>query len=197
MANTAPPEDESHKLAAEVRPLVERLHADLDSLSYYQLLGVGRDASAQAIQQAFYRRAVQLHPDRHFNLTDSDLKVRIREVYKRIAEGYRVLSAPPLRRTYDAGLRRGEVRIRQRAFDQEPAESQPAASGRSSPIPQIYDTSAKELYEEASAKLKEHEFAAAIELLQKALNLEPDSDMIARRLEDARRLQRLWEGSGL
>lgn len=197
MTNTAPPKDESQKLAAEVRPLVERLHADLDSLSYYQLLGVGRDASAQAIQQAFYRRAVQIHPDRHFKLTDPELKIKIREVYKRIAEGYRVLSAPSLRRSYDAGLRRGEVRIRQRAFDQQPTETQPTASEGPSSLPQIHDTSAKELYEEASAKLKEHEFAAAIELLQQALNLEPDSDMIARRLEDARRLKRLWEGSGL
>ena len=28
MTNTAPPKDESQKLAAEVRPLVERLYAD-------------------------------------------------------------------------------------------------------------------------------------------------------------------------
>ena len=52
MGNNAPPKDESQKLAAEVRPLVERLHADLNSLSYYQFLGVGRDASPQAIQRS-------------------------------------------------------------------------------------------------------------------------------------------------
>lgn len=206
MSETAHPGDDSQRLAAEVRPLVERLHADLDTLSYYQFLGVGRDASAQAIQQAFYRRAVQLHPDRHFKLQDPELKGKIREVYKRIAEGYRVLSSPSLRRIYDTGLRRGEVRIKQRAFDPAAPDGSPTGSAAAqtsqgttqtrtdapSSSGEIHDASAKELFDQASAKLKERDFGRAVELLEQALRLEPDSDVIARRLVDARRLKRLW-----
>ncbi|MCD6497917.1 MAG: J domain-containing protein [Deltaproteobacteria bacterium] len=101
-------------LANQVRPLVERLHRDLDRLSYYQLLSVGRTASTTAIQQAFYRRAVLLHPDRHFRLDDAELKAKINTVYKRISEAYRVLSTPPLRTLYDSRLLQGQLRLQQK-----------------------------------------------------------------------------------
>ncbi len=71
---------------------------------YYELLGVGRDASEAEIKRSFRRLARELHPD----VSDEpDTQERFREV----AEAYEVLSDPERRRTYDryghAGLRGG------------------------------------------------------------------------------------------
>jgi curved DNA-binding protein CbpA len=100
-----------HAGAEEVRALVEELFAGLDRLPYCTILGVARDATAVAIQEAFYRRAEKLHPDRFYNLSDLELRNQIYEVYKRVAEAYRVLNDPAARKEYDEGLARGQVRL--------------------------------------------------------------------------------------
>jgi curved DNA-binding protein CbpA len=176
-------------LAEGIRPLVERLHAELDQLSYYKLLGVGRGASRTAIQQAFYRRAVQLHPDRHFRLEDAQLKEKIVAVYKRIAEGYRVLSSESHRRKYDRELRRGQLRVRKDAYDL-PAATTAKHSGPQK-VP-IGDQKADSLYGEAIEKLRNREFDIALDLLERARRLCPESPRIQRKIDDANRLKRLW-----
>jgi molecular chaperone DnaJ len=71
---------------------------------YYELLGVGRDASDGEIKKAFRRLARELHPD----VSDEpDAQERFREV----VEAYEVLSKSETRELYDryghAGLRGG------------------------------------------------------------------------------------------
>ena len=71
---------------------------------YYELLGVGRDASEADIKRAFRRLARELHPD----VSDApDAQERFREV----VEAYEVLSKTETRDLYDryghAGLRSG------------------------------------------------------------------------------------------
>jgi DnaJ-class molecular chaperone len=97
--------------ATEVRALVEGLFAGLDQRTYYDFLGVAPSATAQQIQDAFYQRAEKLHPDRFFNLSDLELRNKIYEVYKRVAEAYRVLESPAARKEYDEGLAKGLVRL--------------------------------------------------------------------------------------
>jgi molecular chaperone DnaJ len=71
---------------------------------YYELLGVGRDASEQEIKRAFRALARELHPDVS---GAADAEERFREV----AEAYQVLSNSETREVYDryghAGLRGG------------------------------------------------------------------------------------------
>jgi curved DNA-binding protein CbpA len=100
-----------HQAGEEVRPLVEELFAGLDLLSYYAFLGVTPQATAGHIQEAFYRRAEKLHPDRFFNLSDLELRNQIYEVYKRVAEAYRVLGDAAARKEYDEGLGQGQFRL--------------------------------------------------------------------------------------
>ena len=97
--------------AAEIHALVEELYAGLEQRSYYDFLGVDRGATPQQIQEAFYTRAERLHPDRFFNLSDLALRNQIYEVYKRVAEAYRVLESPAARKEYDEGLAKGQVRL--------------------------------------------------------------------------------------
>jgi molecular chaperone DnaJ len=72
---------------------------------YYEVLGVGRDASENEIKKAFRRLARELHPD--VNSHDPEAE----EKFKQAAEAYEVLSDAERRATYDRygheGLRSG------------------------------------------------------------------------------------------
>jgi molecular chaperone DnaJ len=71
----------------------------------YEVLGVGRDASAQDIKKAFRQLAMELHPD--VNAHDPDAE----EKFKEAAEANEILSDPGRRATFDRyghdGLRSG------------------------------------------------------------------------------------------
>ncbi|RMH01608.1 MAG: molecular chaperone DnaJ [Planctomycetota bacterium] len=72
---------------------------------YYEVLGVPRDADAEAIKKAYRRLALKYHPDR--NEGDSEAA----EKFKEASEAYAVLSDPEKRARYDrfghAGLGNG------------------------------------------------------------------------------------------
>jgi curved DNA-binding protein len=61
---------------------------------YYEVLGVGRDASAQEIQRAYRKLARRAHPD-------VDKSPGAEDRFKEINEAYHVLSDPERRRRYD------------------------------------------------------------------------------------------------
>lgn len=62
---------------------------------YYEVLGVGRDADAEALKKAYRKLALQYHPDR--NPDDPAAE----EKFKEASEAYAVLSDPDKRRAYD------------------------------------------------------------------------------------------------
>lgn len=62
---------------------------------YYELLGVGRDASDGEIKKAYRRLAMKFHPDR--NPGDKQAE----EKFKEAASAYKVLSDPQTRSRYD------------------------------------------------------------------------------------------------
>ena len=66
------------------------------SKSYYEILGVNKDASAEAIKKAYRKQAMKYHPDR--NQGDSAAE----EKFKTINEAYEVLSDLQKRQIYDA-----------------------------------------------------------------------------------------------
>src|SRR3954447_1323072 len=72
---------------------------------YYEVLGVGRDASEAEVKKAFRKLARELHPD--VNAHDPQAE----EKFKEAAEAYEVLSDAEQRQTYDRfghdGLRSG------------------------------------------------------------------------------------------
>ena len=74
------------------------------SRDYYELLGVSRDADAEAIKKAYRRLAMRVHPDRN---SSPDAEER----FKELTTAWEVLRDPSKRELYDrygeAGLRRG------------------------------------------------------------------------------------------
>lgn len=65
------------------------------SKSYYEILGVSKDASADSIKKAYRKQAMKYHPDR----TQGDAAAEVK--FKEAAEAYEVLSDLQKRRIYD------------------------------------------------------------------------------------------------
>ncbi len=62
---------------------------------YYEVLGVGKNASADDIKRAYRRMAMKYHPDKNPNDKDAETK------FKECAEAYEVLNDPDKRQRYD------------------------------------------------------------------------------------------------
>jgi len=67
---------------------------------YYEVLGVGKNASADDIKLAYRKAAMQWHPDRHVDDSEADKK-HAEEMFKEASEAYSVLSDPDKRAKYD------------------------------------------------------------------------------------------------
>jgi molecular chaperone DnaJ len=62
---------------------------------YYEVLGVSRDADADAIKKAYRKLAIQYHPDKNPGNVEAE------EQFKQITEAYEVLSDATKRKKYD------------------------------------------------------------------------------------------------
>ncbi len=63
---------------------------------YYDILGIGKSASADEIKKAYRKQALEWHPDRH-----KDNKEAAEKRFKEINEAYQVLSDSQKRQAYD------------------------------------------------------------------------------------------------
>ncbi|MFP4055593.1 MAG: DnaJ domain-containing protein [Candidatus Brocadiia bacterium] len=93
---------------------------------YYQLLGVGRDASVEEVTRAFQRLGKKYHP--RMNPGDPAAP----RIFEQLVAAYRVLSDPQARRAYDRRLRARGRRPRVRSADEFFARrrGQPLAAAR-------------------------------------------------------------------
>jgi len=62
---------------------------------FYEILGVGKSASADEIKKAYRKVAMQYHPDRNPNDKEAE------EKFKEAAEAYEVLSDADKKAKYD------------------------------------------------------------------------------------------------
>lgn len=67
---------------------------------FYEVLGVDRNADADALKKAYRKLAIQYHPDRQQGKSDAEKK-EAEEKFKEAAEAYDVLSNPDKRARYD------------------------------------------------------------------------------------------------
>src|SRR2546427_3648903 len=63
---------------------------------YYEVLGVGKDATAEQLKRAYRKLALQFHPDRNPNDPQSEAR------FKEVNEAYEVLSDQSKRQRYDS-----------------------------------------------------------------------------------------------
>ena len=80
-----------------------------DSRTYYDILGVARNADQKAIRQAYLRASLNCHPDKNPG-NEASSKAKFIE----IGEAYNVLKDPVSRASYDRELAAGRCRERTR-----------------------------------------------------------------------------------
>ena len=66
-----------------------------DKRDYYEILGIGRDATDEDIKKAYRKSALRYHPDKNPGDKESE------ERFKEVNEAYEILSDPEKRRRYD------------------------------------------------------------------------------------------------
>ena len=90
----------AEKLRAEILDLHERL-ADI---TYYELLGVERDAKPNEVKKGYLKAAKRLHPDALSRLGLDDIKDAANGVFAEITKAHGTLSDLRARQSYDAVL---------------------------------------------------------------------------------------------
>ena len=164
----------------------------LDTLDYFELLGVPTTASAAEVKRAFYPESRAYHPDRFFHLTDEEFKARVHEVYKRVTEAYYVLRDDLRRSKYLADMS-GPDRARKLRFDElsEAGDEGPGeAAGRGTDRPQPQGPAA---VPDRAGDLERGNLAAAERGLKMALTYEPQNALYKEKLTEVQ--ARLYEES--
>ncbi len=121
-AHTAREEREEAEPAEIVvtREMIEQAYKDLDARDYYEVLGIGRNATAQEIKKSYFRLAKVYHPDRHIHSEFTDMTPMLEKIFASISEAYNVLNDDAKRDQYNIELGRGARRPRtgERTADQ-------------------------------------------------------------------------------
>jgi curved DNA-binding protein CbpA len=84
--------------------------AQIDRLSYEQILGIPEDAALGDCQRAYYQFAQCFHPDMHPG-ADREAHAALCRVFQRGSEAYRVLTHPSLRARWTRLKREGALRL--------------------------------------------------------------------------------------
>jgi DnaJ domain len=164
----------------------------LDSLDYFELLGIATDASAAVVKRAFYTESRAYHPDRFFHLTDEAFKARVHDVYKRVTEAYFVLRDDTRRRKYLADIS-GPDRATKLRFD-EVAEKETVAATKKQAEEQIgTHPKGRQLFAAGVAELERAQYAAAERTLKMALTYEPQNALYKEKLAQVQ--EKLYEAS--
>ena len=163
-------------LREEVRAYVREIFPDLDLYTYYQLLEVEPAAPPEAIKTSFYEKASWLHPDRHHGQLDDRTHGQLVVLYARIAEGYRILSNPQRRVSYDRAMTHGKLRstVIEKEIERDPELD-------------LENPQARKFYKMAFDALKSGNKKSAEMYLGFALQSEPNSPMLKKMLEEAKK----------
>ncbi len=80
---------------------VENLYKKIESINYYDILGIERGVAHDMIKKTYYKLAKEFHPDRYFSLPSVQLKNKLNTIFSKITEAYRILIDPRMRSEYD------------------------------------------------------------------------------------------------
>lgn len=141
----------------------------LDDSSYYEILGVLEICDEAALRQAYHDFALSFHPDL-FRDHPEPVQARVRRIFQRGTEAYRVLGNRELRIKYDLGLRRGKRRFEEALAPRSETPDPQKALAKKRPLDELCRSGGAKLAAQKAQKLLEKgEVEAAVGELQKAL----------------------------
>ncbi len=144
--------EEQVDLDPHLRQTVMDLHAKLDSLDYYGLLGVEPTADRKAFKRAYFELAAKFHPDRHFRKNLGSFKVKMEAIFARATLAHDTLVDAGRRAEYDSYIqaqRRSrsieellsdaivEVRRAQETAEREARSTAPPTLAAPAPAPEV------------------------------------------------------------
>lgn len=163
---------------------VEAICSILDTLDYFQILKIERNATLREIKDAYYRESREHHPDRFHQLPDTELKERINRIFKRVTEAYVVLRDDATRNKYLADIS-GPERESKLRFT-EASEAEQRAEARRLQEEQIGTTpKGRECYRSGLKEMEAKRFDAAIRHFKMALMYESANQLYKDKLAEA------------
>jgi curved DNA-binding protein CbpA len=184
----------------------------LELLDYYTLLGVPRSATAEEVKRAFRTFARRFHPDR-FAGQPAEKVERATRIYRRGSEAVQTLADLDARRAYDAGLAKGELRLKSdvrkgRAEDLMPAKpadavpelahvagvtdrraAPPAAAASTHGL---HSPTARAFFSKAQQLARAGDLKGAWKQIKTAMEHEPGSPVLEAALDKVERAMRGW-----
>jgi curved DNA-binding protein CbpA len=153
----------------------------VDRFSHYELLGIPDSASVREIQAAYRDCTKRFHPDLFFN-AEPTIKNGANQIYKQMVRAYMTLKSADKRADYD---RKRHERSHPGVHLSALGASSPAAEPDITAPEQLPTTAqGKKYYQLALADIKGGKKDSAIMNLKLALQLEPSSTAVQRRLSE-------------
>jgi curved DNA-binding protein CbpA len=164
-SRTARPTAKTKAVANDKIDTLEDLFARIEhAADYYDLLGLGPQANAGEIKNAYHSLARRYHPDR-FHQADAQLRNQIESAFARVAQAYEVLGDPSARATYDAKVGAPvSADAGSKATTRERSPASPKASTESR---------AESSFQKGVAATKQRQPQQAVRFFAEAASLEP------------------------
>lgn len=171
---------------AQQAAALSKLADGLDTIDYYQSLGLPQSATPGDIKKAFYRESRIYHPDRFFHLPDSQVKTDIGSIYKRITEAYYVLRDDAKRKKYASDMA-GPDRAHKLRYT-EASETEVKAEARKT-VEEEFGTNpkARPFFKTALAELERGNLPAAVSAFKMGLTYEPGNVRFKEKLVEAQK----------
>ena len=132
-----------------VREEIERLFEESQTSDHWQVLGIERGSSSEAVSHAFREKARRYHPDRYCSISDVDFQKKLSGLFARLGEAFRSLSTSAAAEC-----------------------SKPSATDE--PSPRRDPEEAKALFARAKRAYQEEDYWQTIQLCQQAIDIVAD-----------------------
>ena len=100
---TQPKEEGSEKADEQEKGIKDilKLYTEIDSMDYYQVLDISKEASTSEIKKAYFIAARKYHPDLFSRDLPREVREKIDDVFDKVTKCYHTLIDPDKRREYD------------------------------------------------------------------------------------------------
>ncbi len=159
----------------------------LQSLNFYQVLGVSLEAGSSQIKHAYFKLMHDHHPDRFLQERDEETREDLKEIFRILTKAYETLTDPKARQEYDltipgftGALDREEDRAIEALLEGKPEGAIPEAS--------INPSLAKSFFDSALDDYQSEDYRSAELNFKLAAALNPQVKEYREGLDKARRI---------